>query len=188
MRSLPKFGMKTLTYHEAIPGHHFQISLQQQIKHMPTFRKIIPFTAYTEGWALYAEHLAFENGFFQTPEQEIGHLQADLFRSVRLVVDTGIHYKRWTREQAVDYMQQNTGKSENEIAAEIDRYIVMPGQATAYKIGMLKILELREKAKAKLGAKFLLTEFHDAVLKQGAVPLTILERQIDEYIAAKSVN
>ena len=142
-----------------------------------------PFTAYSEGWALYTEQLAWELGFQKDPLDNVGRLQAELFRGVRLVVDTGIHHKRWTREQAIDYMLRNTGMAETDVTSEIERYIVMPGQATSYKMGMLKILELREKAKTALGDKFDLKAFHDAVLKNGAVPLDILSRLIDQYIA-----
>jgi uncharacterized protein (DUF885 family) len=140
------------------------------------------FTAYTEGWALYAEQLAWEMGFQQQPLDNLGRLQAELFRAVRLVVDTGIHAKRWTREQAIDYMANNTGMAMSDVVAEIERYIVMPGQATSYKVGMMKILALREKAKTALGDKFDLKDFHDVVLKNGAVPLAVLETLIDDYI------
>ena len=178
-----KFGMKTLAYHEGIPGHHFQIAIQGELEDVPIFRTFPLFTAYTEGWALYAEQLAWELGFYKNdPFGNLGRLQAEMFRSVRLVVDTGIHYKKWTREEAIEYMIANTGMTTGEVVTEIERYIVMPGQACAYKIGMLKILELREKAKKKLGNKFNLKEFHNVVLKNGAVPLDILEEIIDDYI------
>jgi uncharacterized protein (DUF885 family) len=178
-----KFGMKTLAYHEGIPGHHFQIAIQGELKNIPIFRTFPLFTAYTEGWALYAEQLAWELGFYENdPFGNLGRLQAEMFRSVRLVVDTGIHYKKWTREEAIEYMIANTGMTTGEVVSEIERYIVMPGQACAYKIGMLKILELREKAKKKLGNQFDLKEFHNVVLKSGAVPLDILEDIVDDYI------
>lgn len=177
-----KFGMKTLAYHEGVPGHHFQIAIQNELKGLPTFRTVLPFTAYVEGWALYAERLAWELGFYENDAfGNLGRLQAEMFRAVRLVVDTGIHYKKWTREEAIDYMVENTGNNTSEVTSEIERYIVMPGQACAYKIGMMKILELREKAKQELGDQFDLREFHDAVLKNGAVPLDILEEIIREY-------
>jgi uncharacterized protein (DUF885 family) len=185
IKATPKYSMRTLAYHEAIPGHHFQVAIQQELQDVPMFRKFAPFTAYLEGWALYAERLAWEMGFQNNPMDNLGRLQAELFRAVRLVVDTGIHAKRWTREQAIDYMLHNTAMAESDVIAEIERYIVMPGQATAYKVGMIKILELRERAKSKLGDKFNLAEFHDVVLKNGAVPLDILERLVNQYIAEK---
>lgn len=184
MNEISKWGMRTLAYHEAIPGHHFQFAIQQETKG-PTFRRVIPFTAYAEGWALYAERLAWELGFQEDPYSNLGRLQAELFRAVRLVVDTGIHYKRWTREQAIEYMLNTTGMGEGEVTAEIERYIVMPGQACAYKIGMMKILELREKARNELGDKFSIKEFHNAVLANGSLPLTVLEDVVDRYIAQK---
>lgn len=178
-----KFGMKTLAYHEGIPGHHFQIAIQSELEDVPIFRTIGLFTAYIEGWALYSEQLAWELGIYDNdPFGNLGRLQAEMFRAVRLVIDTGIHYKRWTREEAIDYMVANTGMPTGEVVTEIERYIVMPGQACAYKIGMIKILELREKTKNSLGDKFDLREFHNVVLKNGAVPLNILEELIDEYI------
>ncbi len=183
IKATPKYAMRTLAYHEGIPGHHFQIAVAMELEGIPFFRRMSPFTAYTEGWALYAERLAWELGFEQDPFDNIGRLQAELFRAVRLVVDTGIHAKRWTREQAIDYMKANTGMAESDVTAEIERYIVMPGQATSYKIGMMKILELREKAKKALGDKFDLRDFHDVVLKNGAVPLAILERLVNRYIS-----
>ncbi len=178
-----KFGMKTLAYHEGIPGHHFQIAIQSELEGVPIFRTIGLFTAYVEGWALYSEQLAWELGFYKNdPFGNLGRLQAEMFRAVRLVVDTGIHYKKWTREEAIDYMVQNTGMTTTEVTTEIERYIVWPGQACAYKIGMMKILELREKAKKKLGNHFDLKEFHNVVLKNGAVPLDILDELIENYI------
>lgn len=185
IKATPKYGMRTLAYHEGIPGHHFQIVVAMELEGMPLIRKMAPFTAYIEGWALYSERLAWELGFQKDPFDNIGRLQAELFRAVRLVVDTGIHHSRWTREQAIDYMKKNTGMSDRDVTAEIERYIVMPGQATAYKVGMMKILELREKAKLALGDKFDLRDFHDVVLKNGAVPLDILETLVDRYIADK---
>ena len=183
IKATPKYSMRTLAYHEGIPGHHFQIAVAMELEGLPLFRMFSPFTAYVEGWALYSEYLAWEMGFQDDPFDNIGRLQAELFRAVRLVVDTGIHDKKWTREQAIDYMKANTGMAQTDVVSEIERYIVMPGQATSYKVGMMKILELREKAKTALGAKFDLRDFHDVVLKNGAVPLNILERFIDSYIA-----
>ncbi len=185
IKATPKYGMRTLAYHEGIPGHHFQIAISMELEGLPIFRTLSPFTAYTEGWALYTEQLAWELGFQNDPYDNIGRLQAELFRAVRLVVDTGIHAKRWTREEAIEYMLNNTGMAKSDVVSEIERYIVLPGQATAYKVGMIKILEVREKAKQALGDKFSLGEFHDVVLKNGAVPLDILERLVDQYIADK---
>ena len=182
---IAKFTMRTLAYHEAIPGHHLQIAIAQELKGLPIFRNVVPFTAYAEGWALYAEQLAWENGLQKNPLDNLGRLQAEMFRAVRLVVDTGIHAKRWTREQAIEYMIANTGMLEDEVIGEIERYFVAPGQALAYKIGMIKILALREKAKAALGQNFDLRDFHDTVLKNGSLPLEILERVVDTYISEK---
>ena len=182
IKATPKFGMRTLAAHEGIPGHHFQVAIAMELEGMPLLRRFSLFTAYVEGWALYAERVAWEQGLMPTPADNIGRLTAELFRAVRLVVDTGIHHKRWTREEAIDYMQANTGMAESDVVSEIERYIVMPGQATAYKVGMMKILELRQKAMDSLGDQFDIRDFHDVVLKNGAVPLDILERLIDEYI------
>lgn len=177
-----KFGMRTLAYHEGIPGHHFQIALQQELTGVPTFRKVLPFTAYAEGWALYSERLAWEAGFQKAPLDNLGRLQAEMFRSVRLVVDTGMHYKQWTREQAIAYMLEKTGMPETDVVAEIERYLVMPGQALAYKVGMNKILELRERAKTELGSKFDIKAFHDVVLTGGSMPMALLEQRVDQWI------
>ncbi len=186
IRATPKFSMKTLAVHEGIPGHHFQIAIQQELQGLPTFRKILPFTVYSEGWALYTEKLMAELGLYKDdPYGDLGRLQDELFRAIRLVVDTGIHHKRWTREQAISYMTSNSGLAASDVEAEIERYIVMPGQACAYKIGMLKILELRQKAQNELGNKFKLTDFHDVVLKNGSMPIAILERVVEQYIASK---
>jgi uncharacterized protein (DUF885 family) len=185
---IPKFGMRTLSYHEAVPGHHFQIAIAQELKDLPIFRRMLPFTAYAEGWALYTERLAWEAGFQKNPLDNLGRLQAEMFRAVRLVVDTGMHAKRWTREQAIQYMLDNTGMGEKEVEAEIERYLVNPGQALAYKVGMLKILELRERARGALGDKFDIREFHNEVLKNGSMPMAVLERVIDAYIARKQAG
>ncbi len=188
MSELPRWTMPTLAYHEGVPGHHFQIATAQELKGLPQFRKLIPFTAYSEGWALYTEWLAKEAGWYESdPFGDLGRLQAELFRAVRLVVDTGIHAQRWTREQAIAYMLEKTGMGEKEVTAEIERYIVNPGQACAYKVGMLKIRELRARAQQELGEKFDQREFHDTVLKNGALPLEILEQQVNEYIQRKKV-
>jgi uncharacterized protein (DUF885 family) len=183
MTEIPKWSMRTLAYHEGVPGHHWQIATAQELKGLPQFRKLIPFTAYQEGWALYTEWLAREAGWYEgDPFGDLGRLQAEMFRAVRLVVDTGIHAKRWPREQAIAYMREKTGMGEKEVTAEIERYIVSPGQACAYKVGMLKIQELRRRAQTELGAKFDQRQFHDVVLKNGALPLEILEEQVTNYI------
>ncbi|WP_022824974.1 DUF885 domain-containing protein [Hymenobacter norwichensis] len=185
VKATPKFGMRTLAYHEGIPGHHFQIGIQQELKGLPTFRSVVPFTAYTEGWALYAERVASELGFEKDPYDNLGRLRAELFRAARLVVDTGIHDQRWTREQAINYLRRTTGMAQSDVEAEVERYVIMPGQACAYKVGMLKILALREQAQQALGTKFDLRDFHDVVLKNGALPLDVLEQVVNDYIAAK---
>ena len=185
---IQKFGMRTLAYHEAIPGHHFQTSIQQELTGVPTFRKVLPFTAFSEGWALYAERLAWEIGYQKQPLDNLGRLQAEMFRAVRLVVDTGMHHKRWTREQAIEYMTAKTGMPETDVVAEIERYLVMPGQALAYKVGMNKILSLREQAKAQLGEKFDLKRFHNLVLTGGDMPLTLLEQRVDAWIAQEKAR
>lgn len=183
IKATPKYSMRTLAYHEAIPGHHFQIAIQQEQKDLPLFRRFMPFIAYAEGWGLYAERLAWELGFQEDPFDNVGRLQAELMRAVRLVVDTGIHAKRWGREKAIDYMIANTGMAQSDVVAEIERYFVMPGQACAYKVGMMKILELRERAKDQLGEGFDLREFHNVVLTNGSLPLTMLEDLVDKWIA-----
>ena len=185
MNEVPRFGMKTLSYHEGIPGHHFQISIAMELRKVPLFRRMIPFTAYIEGWALYAEKLARELGAYQDdPYGELGYLSSELFRAVRLVVDTGIHYKRWNRQQAIAYMQAHTGMAYESIVSEVERYIVMPGQACAYKMGEIKIVQLREKVQTALGERFDLRQFHNLLLKNGAMPLTLLEQQVDAYLEA----
>ena len=186
MNEVAKWSMPTLAYHEGVPGHHWQISIARELKGLPQFRKVIPFTAYVEGWALYAEWLAKEAGWYANdPFGDLGRLQAELFRAVRLVVDTGIHEKRWTREQAIAYMREKTGMGEEEVTSEIERYIVAPGQACAYKVGMLKIQELRARAQEQLGDRFDQREFHDVLLKNGALPLEILEEQVNAYLQKK---
>ncbi len=182
IKATPRYGMRTLAYHEGIPGHHFQLAIQQQQKDLPFFRRLIPAIAYSEGWALYAEKLAWELGFQDDPYDNIGRLQGELFRAVRLVVDTGIHYKRWNREQAIEYMINNTGTTESDVVAEIERYFVMPAQALAYKVGMTKILELRDLARTELGDAFDIREFHNVILTNGSVPLDILEELVMQYI------
>jgi uncharacterized protein (DUF885 family) len=184
LAELPTFGMKTLAYHEGIPGHHFQIATAQNLKGVPLIRQQTLYAAYAEGWALYAERLAAEIGLYKDdPLGDLGRLQAELFRAVRLVVDTGLHAEGWSREQAIQYMVDTTGMHEAEVTSEIERYMGLPGQACAYKVGQLKILALRDKAKQALGAKFDLKAFHAVVLEDGAVPLTMLEHFVDEWIA-----
>ena len=176
--------MKTLAYHEGIPGHHFQISTALGLKDLPLIRQQTIYTAFAEGWALYAEQLAAEIGMYQDdPLGDLGRLEAEMLRSTRLVVDTGIHADGWTREQAIAYMVDNTGMNESEVISEVERYMGQPGQACAYKVGQLKILELRERAKAALGTRFNLKDFHAVVLENGGVPLTLLERLVDDWIA-----
>lgn len=181
---LPKKpGMQALLYHETIPGHHLQIAYAQELANIPMYRNFTFFTAFIEGWALYAEKLALELGWYKDIYSELGYLNSELFRAVRLVVDTGIHYKRWSREQAAEYMEENLGWASY---GEIDRYTVWPGQACAYKIGELKLLELREKAKLELGDTFDLKEFHDVILRNGTIPLDLLENVVDEWLERKS--
>lgn len=188
LRTTPRYRMATIAYHEAVPGHHVQTAIAQELQGLPVFRSVIPFTAYGEGWALYAEQLAGEMGYLADPRDRLGQLEAEMLRSVRLVVDTGLHARRWTREQAIEFMVANTGLEESSAVNEIERYLVSPGQALAYKVGMMKILALREKAKATLGAAFDLREFHDVVLRSGAMPLTLLEREVDAFIARKKAT
>ena len=176
-------GMVTLYLHEGQPGHHFHIALVQELG-LPNFRKFGGNNAFTEGWALYAETLGKEMGLFEKPEDYFGHLNDEMLRAARLVVDTGIHAKRWTREQTVQFMRDNTLNSERDIQSEVDRYFTSPGQATSYKVGQLKISELRVKAEKALGPKFDLKAFHEVVLSNGALPLDILEAQVDAHIAS----
>ena len=188
IKATPKYGMRTLAYHEAVPGHHFQIAIQNELEGVPMLRTQAGFTPYAEGWGLYAERVAWELGFQDDPYDNIGRLQAELFRAVRLVVDTGIHAKRWTREEAIDYMLANTGMAETDVVSEIERYIVLPGQATAYKVGMMELLRLREEAREALGDKFDIRDFHDVVLKNGSVPLYVLRELIMDYIEEKKAS
>lgn len=185
MTTYQKSVSTAITYHEGVPGHHFQIALAQELKELPDFRKHSFYGAYTEGWALYAERLAKDMGFYQDPMSDFGRLHDEIWRSARLVIDTGIHAKRWTREQAIDYFRQNTPLSEGDMVTEVERFFVWPGQALGYKIGMMKILELRARAEAALGDAYDIRDFHDVVIGKGAMPLPILETQVDAYIAAK---
>lgn len=182
LKEIQRYTMRTLAYHEAVPGHHFQIAVQQERQDLPLFRRVLPFTAYVEGWALYAEYFAKEMGMQDQPFDDLGRLRDELFRAVRLVVDTGLHHKRWRREEAIAYMRGITGMPESDIVAEVERYLVLPGQALAYKIGMLKFLELRQRAQRHLGSRFDIRDFHDAVLNAGAMPLTVLDQEIERYI------
>lgn len=181
----PRYGMATLAYHEAIPGHHLQLAIAQELE-LGLFRSNASFTAFIEGWALYAEQLAGEMNLYRDdPYGNLGRLQAELFRAARLVVDTGIHAKKWSHQQAIDYMVENVGRSRGYLEFEVNRYVVWPGQATAYKIGMLKILELRQRAMDRLGDRFDLQEFHRVVLGNGSMPLSVLEQVVEAYIAER---
>lgn len=184
----PKYEMEVLTLHEAVPGHHLQISLAQEQSDLPTFRRNAEYTAFVEGWALYTESLGDRLGLYKDPYSRFGHLTYDMWRAVRLVVDTGIHAKHWTRQQAIDYFKANAAKTEADIINEVDRYISWPGQALAYKVGQLKILELRTLAEHELGPRFDIRDFHDVVLSNGAVPLDVLEGQVKEWIARAAVE
>lgn len=182
----PKYEIEVLTVHEAMPGHHLQIALQQELGDMPNFRRFLGFTAFVEGWGLYSERLGYDLGLYTDPYSRFGQLTYDMWRAVRLVVDTGIHYKGWTRQQAIDFFAANAAKTEHDIVNEIDRYISMPGQALAYKIGQLKILRLRASAEQQLGAEFDIRAFHDALLGGGALPLDILEQRMDAWLASQT--
>lgn len=186
MADMPTYEMEALAYHEGIPGHHMQGSIAQELTDLPEFRKYSGYTSYSEGWGLYCELLPKEMGFYKDPYSDFGRLAMELWRACRLVVDAGIHQKRWTREQAIAFLMENTPNSENSCTKAIERYIVMPGQATAYKVGMLHILKMREKAKTALGDKFDIRKFHDIFLRSGGVPLEIFEEQIDEWIAKEA--
>ena len=186
MANMPKYQMEALAYHEGLPGHHLQRAIAAEIEGIPEFQKYTSFTAYSEGWGLYTERLAKDMGFYTDPYADFGRLAMELWRACRLVVDTGVHSKRWTREEAIDYLVQNTPNSVNDATRAIERYIAMPGQATAYMIGKLKILELRERARDEMGEAFDMRLFHDTVLGEGPVPLSILEQKIEAMIATAS--
>ena len=180
--SRPKYEIPVLTVHEAVPGHHFQISIAQELKDVPTFRKYLSFTAFVEGWGLYSEELGEYMNLYDDPYDKFGQLTYDMWRAIRLVVDTGMHYKNWSRDDAINLFLENTAKSQLDIENEVDRYIAWPGQALAYKIGQLKILELRTKAEKELGDDFDIKDFHHEILKRGSLPLSILETYINEWI------
>ncbi|MCU7554105.1 DUF885 domain-containing protein [Alteromonas sp. ASW11-19] len=185
MASMPTYQMEALAYHEGIPGHHMQIAIQQELEGIPKFRRFGRYTAYSEGWGLYTEKLPKEIGLYEDPYSDFGRLAMELWRAVRLVVDTGIHDKKWTREEGIDFYVTNTPNAKADAVKMVERHVVMPGQATAYKIGMLKIMELREKARTELGDKFDIREFHDVILGNGPVPLNILEQFVNDYISEK---
>jgi len=185
MQDMPTYQLQALAFHEGIPGHHMQIAIAQELEGIPSFRKYGGYTAFSEGWGLYSEFLPKEMGYYSDPYDDFGRLAMEIWRAARLVVDTGIHDKQWTREEAIQYLLDNTPNPEGDAKKAIERYIVMPGQATAYKIGMLKILELREQAKGELGESFDIAEFHDVVLKDGPVPLSILEENVMAWVAEK---
>jgi uncharacterized protein (DUF885 family) len=184
LKAQPKYGMETLSLHEASPGHHFQVAIQQELTGLPRVRRLSNPTAYAEGWALYAESIGRELGLFTDPYQWYGRLSDEMLRAMRLVVDTGIHAKGWSREQAIRYMLDNSSMAESDVVAEVERYIVWPGQALSYKLGQLRISAMRAKAERELGARFDAREFHDQVLKDGALPLEVLEAKLDRWIAA----
>ena len=185
MRQVLKPQIEGISYHEGAPGHHFQIALAQELAGLPKFRRFGNYGAYAEGWGLYAERLGKEMGFYQEPISDFGRLSTELWRAVRLVLDSGMHAKKWTREQAIEYFKQNSLLSDRDVVKEVERFLVWPGQATSYKVGQLKILELRAKAQRELGSRFDLKDFHDVVLGMGPMPLAVLEQQVDAYIAAK---
>jgi uncharacterized protein (DUF885 family) len=179
---------ESIAYHEGLPGHHLQISIAQELTGVPEFRKYLDYTAYTEGWGLYAEQLGKDVGFYQDPYSDFGRLEDDIWRAVRLVVDTGVHAKHWTREQMVDYFHQHSAVGETDVQAEVDRYIAWPSQALGYKIGQLKLLDLRAKSQQALGDRFTLSAFHDQVIDSGALPLDTLEERIDSWIAQQKTQ
>jgi len=185
LKAQPRFGLETLSLHEAAPGHHFQIAIQQELTDLPRIRRFNGYVSYAEGWALYAESLGKELGVFTDPYQWYGRLSDEMLRAMRLVVDTGLHSKGWTREQAIQYMLDNSSLAESDVIAEVERYIVWPGQALGYKLGQLHISALRARAQAQLGAFFDVRAFHSQILRDGAVPMNVLTAKIDRWIASK---
>lgn len=181
----PKYEIEVLSVHEAMPGHHLQIAIQQELGDIPNFRRFMGFTAFVEGWGLYSERLGYDLGLYKDPYSRFGQLTYDMWRAVRLVVDTGMHYKGWSRQQAIDFFKSNAAKAEHDIVNEIDRYLLMPGQALAYKVGQLKILALRSRAEVQLGEDFDIRAFHDHLLGAGAMPLDLLEQRMDKWLAAQ---
>lgn len=188
MANMPTYQMEALAYHEGVPGHHMQIAIAQELEGVPNFRKFARYTAYSEGWGLYSEYFPKEMGLYEDPYSDFGRLAMELWRACRLVVDSGLHSKKWTREQAIQYLIDNTPNPEGDVVKAIERYIVMPGQATAYTVGMLKIIELRERAREALGDKFDIRGYHDVVLKNGPVPLSILEENVDAWITEQQAS
>jgi len=180
--------VETTAYHEGVPGHHMQISIAQELPALPPFRQQLFFTAYVEGWALYSERLGREAGFFQDPYSYYGHLQDEMLRAIRLVCDSGYHYKHWTRQQVVDFFHEHSAISEPEVQSETDRYVAVPGQGLGYKMGQLKILELRHRAEQELGSKLDIRGFHDEVLGAGALPLDVLEERINKWVAEQKAK
>jgi uncharacterized protein (DUF885 family) len=184
----PRYEMVPLTLHEAVPGHHHQIALAQEMEGVPEWRTTLSYTAFVEGWGLYAERLGIEMGLYEDPYDDFGRLSFEMWRALRLVVDTGIHAKGWTRERAIDFMLGNSALTRQNVEREVDRYIAWPGQACAYKIGELKIRELRATAERELGGRFDLRAFHDMILEEGAIPLPLLEERARAWIASRKSN
>jgi uncharacterized protein (DUF885 family) len=182
------YAVEAIAYHEGVPGHHLQISIAHELTGLPEFRKFDQYTAYTEGWALYAEHLGKDAGFYQDPYSDYGRLEADIWRAIRLVVDTGVHSEHWTRQQMVDYFHDHSNIDETTVQTEVDRYIAWPGQALAYKMGQMKILELRAKAEKALGAKYDIKAFDDEIVDAGALPLDVLETRVNAWVAAQGAR
>jgi prolyl oligopeptidase len=188
LESRPLYNLPALTLHEAVPGHHLQIALAQELQGLPEFRKNSSYTAFVDGWALYSESLGEELGFYKDPYSKFGQLTYEMWRAVRLVVDTGLHSMGWTRQQAIDFFLANAAKTEQDVVVEVDRYIVWPGQAVGYKIGQLKIRDLRQAAARGLGDRFDLRKFHDLVLGEGAVPLDVLDKRVQAWVSSSGTT
>ena len=182
----PLYNEEALCFHETVPGHHLQISLAQELPELPAFRRYGGYTAFVEGWALYAERLGKEVGCYQDPYSEYGRLENEMWRDIRLVIDTGVHAKHWSRDQMVEYFHKYTAMDEPNVQSEVDRYIAWPGQALAYKLGQLEILKLREEARQKLGSKFNIRDFHDEVLARGPLPLNVLDAEVESWISKRA--